>query len=488
MSLRSPEAARWRRRLYPGVAVAAVIAVGTTVAGVLNDRGAGDRPPAPSETGETLDPLAYDPASDDDYTSRATAGYSHVLYAKSPGGVMATARRVERWRPLVEDAAGDGDVVDADTLEAIVFLESGGRSDVIAGGRDPANAAGLTQIVAETGQSLLGMQVDLERSRALTRTARRAQARRRPAAARRALALRRRVDERFDPRKALEGTVRYLEQARERFGRDDLAVVSYHMGIGNLERVISAYGGSEQPAYVRLFFDSTPQRHARSWRLLAGFGDDSSTYYWRVLAAQEIMRLYREDRGTLARRDELQTNKASAEEVLHPPGETEVFDDPGALEDARDDGDLVALPTVPEQLGFRIDRRMGELAPRVDAERDHYRALRPEALRLAQWMGPQVARISGVPGTLTMTSAVRDQEYQDLLLERNIEATSEYSLHTTGYAFDVLRRYGSRSQAVAFQFLLDRLQALNLIAWVREPAAIHLTASSEAARLPGPSD
>jgi hypothetical protein len=28
--------------------------------------------------------------------------------------------------------------------------------------------------------------------------------------------------------------------------------------------------------------------------------------------------------------------------------------------------------------------------------------------------------------------------------------------------------------------VLDRLQSLNLIAWVREPGAIHITASSEA--------
>ena len=44
----------------------------------------------------------------------------------------------------------------------------------------------------------------------------------------------------------------------------------------------------------------------------------------------------------------------------------------------------------------------------------------------------------------------------------------------------MLRRYASRRQALAFQFTLDRLQALNLIAWVREPAAIHITASSDA--------
>jgi hypothetical protein len=78
---------------------------------------------------------------------------------------------------------------------------------------------------------------------------------------------------------------------------------------------------------------------------------------------------------------------------------------------------------------------------------------------------------------------VRDERYQRLLVRRNREATRNYSLHTTGWAFDVLRRYQSRRQALAFQFVLDRLTALNLIAWVREPAAIHVTVSSDAAAL-----
>jgi hypothetical protein len=78
---------------------------------------------------------------------------------------------------------------------------------------------------------------------------------------------------------------------------------------------------------------------------------------------------------------------------------------------------------------------------------------------------------------------VRDEGYQRLLTQRNIEATHGYSLHTTGWAFDVERRYRSREQALAWQFMLDRLQALNLIAWVREPAAIHVTVGSDAKRL-----
>jgi hypothetical protein len=62
----------------------------------------------------------------------------------------------------------------------------------------------------------------------------------------------------------------------------------------------------------------------------------------------------------------------------------------------------------------------------------------------------------------------------------NREATRRYSLHTTGWAFDVLRDYRSRRQALTFQFVLDRLRTLNAIAWVREPRAIHVTVSRDA--------
>jgi len=88
--------------------------------------------------------------------------------------------------------------------------------------------------------------------------------------------------------------------------------------------------------------------------------------------------------------------------------------------------------------------------------------------------------IGGKATPLSVTSAVRDERYQHLVASDNIEATHGYSLHTTGYTFDIRRAYSSHREALAFQFMLDRLQAMNLIAWVREPAAIHVTVSSAA--------
>ena len=463
-------------------ALVAVLVLAAWAAAALVSGGGdtgGKRPSPVLRSEDAEDPFAYDPARIEEFEQRAAAGLSHALYAKSPGGAMATALRVARYRELVEEVAGD---YDPDVLEAMIFLESAGRPDAMAGGTE--GAVGLTQILAETGQNLLDMRIDVTASRRLTRQIDRATRRGDERRAERLRADRRRVDERYDPPKALRATVRYLDFASgELDGRDDMAVASYHMGVGNLQGVLSAFGADQETPYAEVYFDSSPLRHPQAWARLARLGDDSSTYLWRVYAAREIMRLHRSDTEELARLATLHGNKNSAEEVLHPAQTTERFAEPESIETALDDGELLALPVSQlREAGVRVDRRMGELAERQEVDASLYRALRPEALALLVYLGRGVQEMSR-DAPLILTSTVRDEGYQRLLVGRNREATRGYSLHTTGWTFDIERRYASREQALAFQFMLDRLQALNLIAWVREPSAIHMTVSGGAQAL-----
>ena len=232
-----------------------------TPPGAKSDR---ERTPLP-------DPFAYDPSRKAEFERRAAAGTSHVLYARSPGGAGITAQRVARWRPQVEAAAKQAGV-DPDRLEALVFLESAGREDAMAG--DTEGAVGLTQILAETGQNLLGMQVDVAKSRRYTRRIRRQLVRGHLLKVQTLRAARAKVDQRFDPQLSLLATARYLTMAKARFKREDLAFVSYHMGMGNLQSVLRAYG-KDDVGYTQLYFDSTPSRHAAAYAKLASFGDDS---------------------------------------------------------------------------------------------------------------------------------------------------------------------------------------------------------------------
>src|SRR3954453_10855443 len=416
--------------------------------------------------GRAGDPLAWSPERSGDFARRAGAGMSHVLYAKSPGGLVASAERTASWRPLIDQGARSTRE-DPDTLEAIVLLESAGRPEAVAG-NSLEGAVGLTQILAETGRNLLGMRVDVNASRRLTRRIARADGRGQARRARRLRAQRRRVDERFDPRKALAGTAHYLAFARGKLHRDDLAIASYHMGVGNLREALSLYGKPEGIPYAQLFFDSTPQRHQAAQEFLARLGDDSSTYLWRVNAAREALHLLRTDRDELERREELQTARNSAEVLLHPEDKTEAFEDPDALGGAYDDGEIVPLP-VPYlgTHGVVVDRGMGSMASSIGEQPARYRGLRREALATLAYIGRQVRQISGSRGRLIVSSTVRDKKSQEALAATDIEATDNYSLHTTGYAFDIARNYASRRQALSFQHVLDRRTALNLASWVR---------------------
>jgi len=353
------------------------------------------------------DPWAYDQDRQGEFEARAAAGHSHVVYEKSPGGIVATAARVARYRDDVESAADEAGV-DPDLIEGMVLLESAGRPGAQAS-TDLESAAGLTQILAQTATGLLGMRVDVAASERLTRKLGRARG---PRQAARIRAQRARVDERFDPAKALAATGRYLKQAKDEFGREDLAVVSYHMGIGNLQGVLGAYG-DDAASYAQLYFDASPDSHAPAYRLLYRLGDDSKTYYWRVLASREVMRLYRDDRAKLERRADLHAGAGSGDLVLHPGGSAD-------------------------------DTELG--------------TLRPEATALLAYIRHGVTAVSGVRRPLRVA-------------------------RRHGFAFDVRRDYATDAQAQAFQYMLDRLQALNLIAWTRLGGRIHVVASSEGRKL-----
>jgi hypothetical protein len=423
-----------------------LVALVTAVVLIVTRSGGPERlvPGGPDGSGQ-YDPLAYSPDREADLARRASIAFADVLYEKSPGGVVATARRMAAWRPLVERAArATGS--SPDLLEAMAFLESAGRPDVVAGG-DLANATGLTQILASTAVDLLHMHVDLARSRALTKRIASAAAAGNKRQIRRLEAARRRADERFDPARSLAAAGRYLALARQKFGREDLAVASYHMGMGNLETVLRRYAGGAtgQPiaklvaddklTYTRLYFDTTPLRNARAYAFLSSLGDDSSTYLWRVLAAQQIMRLSRTNPAELARLAALQRAGGAPVRRLHPNGAVET---PATT--------AGGPPPYTQRLGLRLlDETKVGFAPR------------PEALAALAYIGAGAKDISG-QGPLIVARA-------------------------RGFRLEIARRYRSRRQALAFQFMLDRLQAWNLIAWSRAGGLIKIAVSGEVAHL-----
>ena len=308
-----------QRRARLALALAGLVLIVVLLESALGGGSIPQPPPGGVARGASgRDPFGYVASRSARFVARATAGEAHVLFTKSPGGALATAERVASFRADIDRAtAGTG--IDPNLMEALVYVESAGRPAAVAGS-DLAGAAGLTQILASTGSSLLAMHIDLARSRQLTQKIDAIVSGTRTGKLAPLLLARQRADTRFYPPKALAATVRYLLTAEHQFGRADLALESYHMGIGNLHNILGAYDGGSAVPYVQLYFDSAPDNHPEAYRLLAGLGDDSRLYYWRVLGAEQIMHLYRTHRSALERLASLQTADDAGAAVLHPPG------------------------------------------------------------------------------------------------------------------------------------------------------------------------
>src|ERR1700730_4950066 len=94
-----------RRRPFL-ITIAVLAAIAALLVVLLGGRSSAPLPrlPHPGTLGPAAagDALAYRSDRMQAFVSRATAGEAHPLYTKTPGGAVATAARVARFRPLID--------------------------------------------------------------------------------------------------------------------------------------------------------------------------------------------------------------------------------------------------------------------------------------------------------------------------------------------------------------------------------------------------
>ena len=435
---------------------AALVVLAAAVAGVLGAAttrrrpGAASFPTPPGKAGERreplTDPFAWDPRARRGARAprrrRQQPPAVHALAGRRGGERRAHGALARRQVERAAEQAG----VDADTLEALVFLESAGREDARApGGLE--GAVGLTQILAETGQNLLGMRVDLAAQPRATRGgSTRAERRGRDAAPR---ALRAGASARRRALRPREGARRHrpLPDARARArsaartwrsspttwasatsraccattaaARPPLraALLRLHAaapratptgGWRPRRRLVELPGGSSPPRGRSCGLPGGPRRAATGWP--------------RCTTPRDPPRRCCTRRTDTARFDTAADAAARVGRRRHR-----------AVPEARG-----------ASTGLRRDRRMGELAPRLDQPVALPRAAAGGARDWRCTSAPRCARSSGGRHPDRDLDGAR-RRYQDLLVSRNREATRHYSLHTTGWAFDIAARATARA-------------------------------------------
>ena len=475
---RQPTATVRRRRLL--ALLIGALAVGVAIGILLSGGGHELRPGG----GQDHDPLAWQPRLSADFEQRAAAGESHVLYAKTPGGARPRRRA---WRTGDRSSrrarAATGSIPTrsrrsscsraraAPTRAADARPERRRRADPDPRRDRPPPARACTSTSPAS-------------TRVIGRSLRRARAAGDGALIARLRAQRPRVDERFDPPKALAATARYLAFAEARSAATTSPSSQLPHGHRQpAERAARLRRGRRllRAAVLRLHAAAPrrrlPPARARSATTprptsgACGGARDHAPVSLRPGAAARISGLQTRARTRPRRcctratrrpvRDAAQLRAAYADGAHRRAA--------ARAARARPRGSTAGWASSPARLGQPL-----AALPR---------AARARALALLAYLGAGVKRICG-ESPLVVTSTVRDERYQRAAVKSNREATRELlAAHDRLGVRHPAQLPQSRAQALAFEFMLERLQSLDLIAWVREPAAIHVTVSSDARRL-----
>ncbi|MDQ6707058.1 MAG: lytic transglycosylase domain-containing protein, partial [Acidobacteriota bacterium] len=189
----------------------------------------------------------------------------------------------------------------ASLIAAISYLESWGDPRA----ESPAGPKGIMQISSATARRM-GLQiVDVTRYRITTDRAlihpKRGKSFYRVIRHKTPYTVRVR-DDRLSPERAIPAAAQYLSEMESKFGGRDLAVFSYHCGEGCVGEFLSlaheAAGVKNHPITVpRIFFSCSPAYNTDLYEAFKRHMDRdySPTYWFRVMRAEQLLALYRED-------------------------------------------------------------------------------------------------------------------------------------------------------------------------------------------------
>jgi hypothetical protein len=427
-------------------------------------------------------------SADAEFMRRGRDGLGHPLYAETRGGVERTASVMDRLSPYFERfgrAAG----VDPLTLAAVVMVESGGRADLTEEPDSSVGRAGLAGLNAGEAQAA-GLRVNEKKSDDLTRridrvTTRQTKIEKKSEAAKldpeliAMRAKRRKVDERFDVRRAIEAAASILRQGQKALGREDLAVAAYAAGPEEIARFVKRAGGG-RVTYPELFLGGPAE------------GSENGDFPFLVAAARQILVLYAKDPSALYDLATRHGTKPGAEDVLRPPGRPPSYPDHEAIQRALDAGELVALPDDPGRTGF-------ELGSDPDSRRvfatELHRLLRPGALAVLMYVAGSARDTAGGDLTLELAGAVRPETGKQRLEAAARGAgegvvgpgpalSSKYVRPpaSTGYSFELRRNLDGEEQAPV-DAVLARLRALDVIEVVHDGDIDRVTVGPRAGEL-----
>lgn len=401
----------------------------------------------------------------------------------------------ELWPIIQRSAQAKG--IDPMIMAAVIYIESFGDCNARS-----SSAAGCAQFTRQAAREE-GLRVVTKRGQTGTRTITRGRGK-----------TERKVvvpvygtvyvrDDRLDPTKAIPAMANRLSKRIESLGRVDFSIAEYHMGWGYLTTALSLYSGQSvdyknvrkvvgELSYPQVFFNNTPRYKAGLYNFLGRLADYSPTYYFRIMAGLDLLKLYRQNPAKYEAEWKKYQPKFPNHEVTpnrmwsyYGPDDVArlgIADLP-ALQAAWKNGRIKTLPNASAKLGVNIrTTSKSPIAERDLKNRQWYMGSEPATLGCLLYIAYELRQLQGnafVP--LETNSLVRHLKYQDALGGRNTNARTQLPTHALGKAFDLPRTNLNRQQERDLTFILEDLESLGLLGWILEGAqrTIHVVPNPE---------
>ncbi|HRY60366.1 MAG TPA: DUF5715 family protein [Patescibacteria group bacterium] len=379
--------------------------------------------------------------------------YDPIIFnVKRNGGPQAMMERIDQY-DLAINAAANKHGVDALTLKGIIYLESGGDIYALSG----SSCAGIAQFSPSTARGY-GLKVAGNWYRFYLRF-------KKSGADKDAITLSR-IDERFDPIKAIGAQAAYIASLQQKYGEVDFAVAGYHMGGSNLSNVIREYrAGWQSPEKITwedIVFDASPSKHPKTHRLLFHELEDYSwSYYFRVRSAMKARSLWKMDKAVFAQKVEQLNNpirrtQLVTETIWYPEEKMPQYT-MAQVERWAQSG-LFAKIEPSDFLNIQLNK--------VSAP-----YLSQNAAGVLYHLAGQMRQVTG--HGITVNSALRTYEKQIQLVRQGL-SPSVYSSHLWGEGIDI-DPYNSDKLNDQLSWFLDQLKWRGDIVWYREGNHFHIT-------------
>ncbi len=393
---------------------------------------------------------------------------------------LAGAKRMftPRLEKLFHDSAAKAGFPES-TLRAVAYLESWGDPKA----ESPAGPKGIMQISEATGRSM-GLKVLYGKKFHVTtetrkvklkngRTVVRKSTRRTPYS----VLLR---DDRLYPERAVPAAAAYLAGLERKYGGRDWAIFAYHCGVGCVADFQSLVERSRlqqkgQATVARVFFSGSPVQNREIYEAIQHHmeRDYSPTYWFRVMRAEQLLGLYKEDPSEFTQLISYYRNPDNP--AIRAPHRLTVWLKPGDMmfrscdDMRRDEGKhLVKAVDDPQAFGFAL--RKTALGADDVLNQDYYLQASPAAVGTLMYVAFETRRLYSKMETngkfvpLEVTGLVRPLDH----VANGLAAKTEAASHCTGQVFDLDYSALPAKEREALRFVLDDLGWDGYLGFVEE--------------------